>query len=385
MPWNETDAMDQRSKFVMAYLSDRFEMAELCRLYGISRPTGYKWVERHRTEGIAGLEERSRAARHCPHRMSQEVEQWLLVERRAHPQWGPRKLVRRYQNVHLHAGPSRSAVADLLRRQGLSHPRQRRRVPSPIGGRRVGAVEVANAIWTIDFKGQFRTGDGRWCYPLTVMDGATRYLLGCHGEPRVAGSLVERRMHRLFKHYGLPQAIHSDNGVPFAGPNMMGLSPLAVSWLKLGIQLRRSRPGCPQDNAAHERMHRTLKAETARPAALNLRAQQRRFHLFCLEYNQVRPHQALQDRTPSQLYTCSARSYPARPPVPEYPAHFEVRRVRTDGAIKWQGRRLFITTTLCSELVALEEVADGLWSVWFMAHLLGRIDQRTTKITYVPV
>lgn len=385
MPWNETDAMDQRSKFVMAYLSDRFEMAELCQLYGISRPTGYKWVERHRAEGIAGLQDRSRATRHCPHRMSSQVAQWLLAERRAHPRWGPRKLVRRYQNVHLQAGPSRSAVADLLRREGLSQPRRPRRTRGPVGGRCVGVVEVANAVWTIDFKGQFRTGDGRWCYPLTVMDSASRYLLGCHGEPRIAGSLVEPRMRRLFQHYGLPDAIHSDNGVPFAGPGKMGLSPLSVSWLKLGIELRRSRPGCPQDNGAHERMHRTLKAETTRPAATNLRAQQRRFHHFCLEYNQVRPHEALQDRTPSQLYTCSSRSYPARLQDPEYPAHFEVRRVRTDGAIKWQGRLLFITMTLCSELVAMEEIDDGLWSVWFMAHLLGRIDRRTTKITYVPV
>ena len=385
MPWNETDAMDQRSKFVMAYLSDRFEMAELCRLYGISRPTGYKWVERHRAEGITGLKERSRATRHCPHRMAPEVARWLLAERRAHPQWGPRKLVRRYQNTHSQVSPSRSAVADLLKRHGLSQPRRRRRVPNPVGGRRVGVVERANQVWTIDFKGQFRTGDGRWCYPLTVMDSATRYLLGCHGEPRIAGSLVQQRMQRLFKQYGLPDAIHSDNGVPFAGPNMMGLSTLAVSWLKLGIELHRSRPGCPQDNAAHERMHRTLKAETARPAAFNLRAQQGRFHRFCQEYNHVRPHQALQDRTPGELYTGSLRNYPTRPPVPEYPGHFDVRRVRTDGAIKWQGRLLFITMTLCSELVAVEEVADGLWSVWFMARLLGRIDRRTTKLTYVPV
>lgn len=165
----------------------------------------------------------------------------------------------------------------------------------------------------------------------------------------------------------------------------MGLSPLSVSWLKLGIELHRSRPGCPQDNGAHERMHRTLKAQTARPAAANLRAQQRRFHHFRQEYNQERPHEALQDRTPGELYTCSPRSYPARPPSPEYPGHFEVRRVRTDGSIKWHGGLLFITMTLCSELVALEEVADGLWSVWFMAHLLGRVDLRTMKITYVPV
>lgn len=385
MPWNETDAMDQRSQFVMAYSSGRFEMTELCRLYGVSRPTGYKWVERHRAEGVSGLKERSRAPRHCPHRMSAQVERWLLGERRAHPQWGPRKLLRRYRNAHLQLGPSRSAVADLLRRQGLSQPRRRRRVCGQ-GGGRVGVVTGANEVWTIDFKGQFRMGDGRWCYPLTVMDSASRYLLGCHGEPRILGSQVKQRMRGLFEHYGLPCAIHSDNGVPFASSTgLTGLSRLSVSWLKLGIELRRSRPGCPQDNGAHERMHRTLKAETARPPAATLRAQQCRFHRFRQEYNEERPHQALQDRTPSQLYACSPRSYPARLLAPEYPAHFEVRRVRTDGTIKWQGGLLFVTKSLCSELVALEEVDDGLWSVWFMAHLLGRIDLHTKKITYVPV
>lgn len=384
MPWNETDAMDQRCKFVMAYLTGQFEMAELCRLYGVSRPTGYKWVERHQAAGVAGLKERSRAPSHCPHRMSAKVERWLLAERRAHPQWGPRKLVRRYQNAHLQAGPSRSAVADLLRRHGLSRPRQRRRVPTR-GGRRVGVVALPNEVWTIDFKGQFRLGDRRWCYPLTVMDGASRFLLGCQGEARILGSQVKQRMRRLFDEYGLPRAIHSDNGAPFASTGLTGLTRLSISWLKLGIELRRSRPGCPQDNGAHERMHRTLKAETARPPAASLRAQQCRFHRFRQEYNEERPHQALQDCTPSQLYRCSPRSYPARLPSAEYPAHFEVRRVRTDGTIKWQGKLRFVSTSLCSELIALEEVDDGVWSLWFMAHLLGRIDLRTKKITYVPV
>lgn len=384
MPWNETDAMDQRSKFVMAYSTRQFEMTELCRLYGISRPTGYKWVERHQAEGVAGLKERSRAAHHCPHRMLPEVARWLLAERRAHPQWGPRKLLRRYRNAHLRAGPSRSAVADLLRRRGLSKPRRRRRVPAR-GGRSVGVVAIPNEVWTIDFKGQFRMGNRRWCYPLTVMDSASRYLLSCHGEPCIVGSQVKGQMRRLFEHYGLPRAIHSDNGAPFASTGLTGLTRLSVSWLKLGIELRRSRPGCPQDNGAHERMHRTLKAETARPPAANLRAQQCRFHRFRQEYNEERPHQALQDRTPSQLYRCSPRGYPARLQTPEYPAHFEVRRVRTDGTIKWQGKLRFITTSLCSERIALEEIDDGLWSLWFMAHLLGRIDLRTKRITYVPV
>jgi putative transposase len=384
MPWTETDAMDQRCEFVLAFLSGRFQMAELCRLYGVSRPTGYKWVERHRAEGMPGLKERPRATRHCPHRMAKEVAQWLLAERRAHPQWGPRKLLRRYRNAHAQTGPSRSAVADLLRRHGLSKPR-RRRNSSGRGGGRVGRAELANAVWTIDFKGHFRTGDHRWCYPLTVMDNASRYLLGCQGELRIQGSQVKQRMRRLFEQYGLPSAIHSDNGAPFAGTGLTRLSRLSVSWLKLGIELHRSRPGCPQDNGAHERMHRTLKAETTRPAAATLRAQQYRFHRFRREYNQERPHEALQDRTPSELYCQSPRSYPARLEPSCYPGHFEVRRVRSDGSIKWLGKMPFVSTALCSEQIGLEEVEEGIWSIWFMAHLLGRIDVRTMKITYVPV
>jgi transposase InsO family protein len=384
MPWTETDAMDQRCKFVMAYSSGQFEMAELCRLYAVSRPTGYKWVGRHREQGVLGLQPRSRAPRHCPHRMKEQAERWLLAERRAHPHWGPRKLLRRYQTAHSQAGPSRSAIADLLRRHGLSQPQRRRRVDQR-GGRRVVAVQAPNELWTIDFKGHFRMGDHRWCYPLTVMDSASRYLLACQGELRIQGEQVQRRMRELFECYGLPNAIHSDNGAPFAGTGSTGLSRLSVSWLKLGIELHRSRPGCPQDNGAHERMHRTLKAETARPAAANLRAQRRRFHHFRREYNQQRPHEALSDRTPSELYRCSTRAYPQRLERPHYPGHFQVRRVRTDGSIKWLGRFLFVSSALCGEFIALEEIEEGIWSLWFMAHLLGRIDVRTMKITYVPV
>lgn len=385
MPWTQSDAMDQRCKFVMAFFSGRFEMTELCRLHGISRPTGYKWVQRHRAEGHAGLRERSRAPLSCPHRMPAEDAQWLLAERHAHPHWGPRKLLRRYRNAHARLGPSRSAVADLLRRHGLSKPPRRRRCAAARGGQGVGQIQVVNAVWSIDFKGQFRTGDRRWCYPLTVMDSASRYLLGCHGETCIRGAQVQLRMRRLFQEHGLPAAIHSDNGAPFAGTGLTGLSRLSVSWLKLGIQLHRSRPGCPQDNGAHERMHRTLKAETTRPAAASLRAQQLRFHRFRQQYNQQRPHEALQDQTPSDIYRCSTRSYPTRMAPVHYPGHFQVRRVRSEGCIKWRGQLLFVSTALCGELIGLEEVEDGIWSLWFMTHLLGRLDLRTLKITYVPV
>jgi putative transposase len=386
MPWQETDAMDQRCRFVITYLSGQFEMSELCKDFGISRPTGYKWVERYRSKGAPGLQELSRAAHHCPHRMSAAAQRWLLAERRAHPSWGPRKLLKRFRDrCSSRNAPSRSAIAALLRRHGLSQPRKRRRVARAQGGARVLRVHQPNALWTIDFKGQFRLGDFRWCYPLTVMDSASRFLLDCDAQARISGNTVRERMKRLFQCYGLPHTIHSDNGSPFASSSPTGLSQLSVYWLKLGITLHRSRPGCPQDNGAHERMHRTLKAETARPPCSNLRAQQRRFRRFQSEYNQERPHEALNDLTPSQLYRPSLRPYPTRIEPPHYPGHFHVRRVRTDGSIKWLGRLLFVSSALCAERLGMEEVDDGLWSIWFMNHLLGRLDVRTMKIIYLQV
>jgi hypothetical protein len=217
------------------------------------------------------------------------------------------------------------------------------------------------------------------------MDRATRYLLECEAHRAISASAVSQRMHWAFKHYGLPEAIHSDNGVPFASTGLAGLSRLSVSWLKLGIRLQRSRPACPQDNGSHERMHRTLKAHTTRPPAADLRSQQRRFNQFRNEYNRDRPHEALNDDTPSQHYSSSPRPYPSKIELPQYPGHFHLRSVRTDGSIKWQGQLLFLSTALCGEIVGLEEIDDGLWSLCFMKHLLGRIDVRTMKINHVPV
>lgn len=387
MPWCESDAMDQRCKFVIRYLSGQFEMTELCRSYRISRPTGYKWVERYRAQGAVGLQERSRAPHHCPHRMSQKAAQWLLSERRAHPSWGPRKLLRRYLNGHARqSAPSRSAIAALLRRHGLSEPRRTRRcAATPPGQRSLCAPSAPNELWTIDYKGEFLTGDHRWCYPLTVRDSASRYVLQIRAHPSISGEATHQCMQWAFKHYGLPNAIHSDNGVPFASRGLAALSRLSVHWLKLGITLHRSRPACPQDNAAHERMHRTLKAETTRPPAANLCAQQRRFNRFREQFNHERPHEALNEDTPAQHYRPSPRAYPSPLQPPQYPGHFHVRSVRTDGSIKWCGKTLFISSALCGEQIGLQEIDDGLWSVFFMTHLLGRIDGRTMKILSVPV
>jgi transposase InsO family protein len=386
MPWNESTRMDERGRFVQAYLSGQFSMTELCRGAGVSRPTGYLWVGRYRCQGEAGLVDRSHAPQRCPHRTPETVVAQLVALRRQHPHWGPRKLLRvaakRWPALPL---PSRSATAGILNRAGLVAERPRR-VPAPQRAAQAVQRPVApNALWTIDFKGQFRTGDHRWCYPLTVADAASRYLLECHGQLRPNAAPVLQRLRRLFREQGLPERIHSDNGVPFASTGIGGLSRVSLEWLKLGIGIERSRPGCPQDNASHERMHRTLKQATARPPAAHLAAQQRRFDHFRREFNHERPHEALADHLPDEFYRPSPRAYPERLPEPHYPGHFEWRRVTHAGELRWRGRRLFLGNVLARELIGLEEIDDGVWSVYFAHHLLARLDEQVGRLIEVPV
>lgn len=382
MPWDETTRMEQRVRFVDDLGSCLYTMTELCERYGISRKTGYKWAQRYGFEGIDGLRDRSRAPESCPHRMPEKVSAALLELRRDHPTWGPRKLLawlrKRQPKV---SWPAASTVGDLLKRHGLvreQRHRSRRRAPS--GGPLVEA-SAPNQVWTSDFKGQFRTGDGRLCYPLTVVDRFSRFLLGVEGLDSVAEATAWPVFERLFREHGLPEVIRTDNGSPFAsGSAVAGLSRLSVRWIKLGIRPERIKPGHPEQNGAHERMHRTLKAETARPPAASRPAQQERFAEFRRVYNEQRPHEALKQRTPSELYEPSAREYPSREPKPEYPGHFSVRSVRQSGEIKWQGGYLFLSETLSGEPVGLEETGDGIWSVYFGPVLLGRFDEREKKL-----
>ena len=380
MPWNESTAVNERCRFVMSYLEKQLPMSELCADYGITRPTGYKWVNRFEQWGLAGLEDLSRAPHHCPHRMSEEVAQWMLQERCTHPSWGARKIVARFKRRFARAtAPSRSAVSQLFKRAGLSQAVSRRRKPERAGGAHA-PVSEPNALWTIDFKGHFRTRDHRYCYPLTVMDGATRYLLACRGGLNTRTGWVMSFVDQLFKEYGLPTAIHSDNGSPFACYASVGrLSRLSLHWLKLGIAIERSLLACPQDNPAHERMHRTLKAHTTRPPAAHLALQQTRFDHFLHEYNQERPHSAIADRTPAELYRPSARAYPSHLPSPEYPGHFEQRRVRK-GCFKWKNQLRFIGKVLDGQVLGLEEIDDGVWSIHLFNHLLGRLDEHDGKV-----
>jgi transposase InsO family protein len=386
--------MDERASFVFAFETGRFGVGELCSEYGISRKTGYKWLARFREGGVAALADRSRAPHTCPHRMSEEMAALFRQERGRHPFWGPRKLLDRLSKSppealeHMRGQgqclPAASTVGEALRRAGLVQPRKRRSRPPHPGASELSGVALApNDVWSADFKGEFRTRDARWCYPLTVSDAASRYLLACQGLPSTGHAGARPCFERLFREYGLPAAIRSDNGCPFCSVGLCGLSRLSVWWMKLGIAHQRIAPGKPQQNGRHERMHRTLKAETTRPPARDMQKQQERFSEFRREYNRERPHEALGMRTPSSIWTPSERAMPQRLKQPEYPGHMEVRSVRNKGEIKFLGHCVFVSEVLVSEYVALEETGDGVWSLFFCNSLLGRIDQRDMKL--VPI
>ncbi len=380
MPWSKTTPMTERARFIADLESKLYTMTELCERYGISRKTGYKWAERFVAEGLRGLEDRSRAPKSCPHQSEAHVVEALVAARHKHPRWGPRKLLKILSKRHPEwSWPAASTAGQILKRHGLVSARRRRKPPQP-GRRPHLEVTSPNDLWTCDFKGQFRTGDRRYCYPLTIADHLSRYLLGCQGQLSTATAGARSLFERVFRENGLPKAMLSDNGGPFSSPALGGLSRLSVWWIKLGIQPLRIERGKPQQNGAHERMHRTLKAETTRPPAANLAEQQISFDAFRKQFNEERPHEALDQRPPAEFYAPSPRSYPDPLPQVAYPGHFEVRKVRRNGMIKWQGSDLFLSEVLAGESVGLEEVDDGIWSLHFSAQLLARFDERNRKL-----
>jgi transposase InsO family protein len=381
MPWQEMSLMDQRLQFVAAYQRGFCSMKELCARAAVSRKTGYKWLERYEELGAAGLAERSHAPHVCPHRIEPTVAGLFLAARRSHPTWGPGKL--RQYLAPRHRGveewPAISTIADLLKRNGLVHRRRRRRSPLHPGAVAIHTTE-ANDLWTADFKGQFRTRNGIYCYPLTIADQHTRFLLRVQGLLSVKVAGARTVFERTFREYGLPVAIRTDNGVPFANTGLHGLTQLSVWWLRLGIQHQRIRPASPQENGAHERMHRTLKAETTRPPAIDLVRQQRIFTSFQREYNEERPHAALNGATPSSQYTPARRAFPSTLPALEYPSHFLVKRVTSAGTIRFKHKLLFLASALHTHHVGLDESADGIWSLYLGQVLLGYINERTMTV-----
>jgi transposase InsO family protein len=381
MPWREMLPMDQRIQFVGEFLSGFFTMTELTAHYGVSRKTGYKWVERYEAHGVAGLTDRSRRPHESPRATEPTLVQALVRVRKRHPRWGAKKLlgvVRR--EAPTAAWPTRSTVCDLLSRAGLVPPRRRRaRPPVPLPTA-LAPIVRANGTWTTDFKGAFRTGDGIYCYPLTLRDGWSRYVLRCDALAGQTYEATRRRFARAFAQYGLPERIRSDNGGPFAGPGLGRLSRLSVWWMRLGIVPERIALGRPDQNGAHEQFHSVLSADTARPPAPNGGAQQRRFDRFRLEYNYERPHEALHDQPPATCYTASTRLLPATLPPIEYAGHMEVRRVSTVGCVSWRNRAVFLSEGLVGESVGFEEVDDGVWTVSFASIVLARFDERRGHI-----
>ena len=372
--------MDQRVAFIADWLRDEWTMTELAERYQISRKTAYKWVDRYAVDPAHGLADRSRAPTRHGRAMADPVRASVLALRRAHPHWGPKKL-RAILTRRAPGGvwPAPSTMGELLRREGLSQPRRRVRYVVPLT-QPLAAAHAPNDVWTTDFKGWFRTTDRTRCDPLTVADACSRFVLCCQIVPPSERG-VRPWFERTFQEYGLPRAMRSDNGSPFATTGAARLSHLAVWWLKLGIQLDRIDPGHPEQNGRHERFHLTLKQETATPPATTVRQQQRRFDQMRHEFNTERPHEALDQQPPARVYVPSPRPYPDRLEDPWYDATHQVRRVKATGQIRWQGDLIFVSEAVRGELIGLAETERGDWIARFMHLELGRIDRHTRRFT----
>jgi putative transposase len=380
--------VDEKMAFIGEWLRGELPMTVLCARYGISRDTGYRLVERYQREGPEGVKPRSRA----PHRhglaMAEEIAAAIVSLRRRRPYWGPKKLRAVLQRGDpKRRWPAPSTIGDLLRREGLSAPRRRRRAAVPMTQPFL-PVREPNDLWCIDFKslplartgGWFRTADGQRCDPLTITDADSRFLIECRIVPQTIAA-VQPVVDQAFRELGLPQAMRSDNGPPFASSRAAGgLTRLSVHWVKLGIRLEHIDPGSPQQNGRHERMHATLKAETSRPPAATLAEQQVRFDRFRNDFNDNRPHEALGQVPPTSRYRPSPLGYPSRIEEPWYDAEHAVRRVRPNGEIKWGGDLVFLSEALAGEPVGIAETEPGDWLVRFADVELGVIDRRTKRL-----
>lgn len=379
MSWQITNAKEERKLFIVDWLKREFTMKALCARYGVSRKTGYKWLERFKQEGEKGLEERSHARHSYANETPKEIKKRLIELKLRFPTWGPQKLLDWLEEEERdRAWPASSTIGEILKRHGLVKPRRyKRRVVSQ--NEPFSECDSNNAVWSADFKGQFKVG-GSYCYPLTIMDNFSRYLLSCEGLKHPNMEETRRCIERVFKEYGLPASIRTDNGQPFASIGLGGLTALNIWWIKLGIRHERIQPGCPQQNGRHERMHRTLKEATAKPAEGNFEDQQRSFDAFRKEYNEERPHQALAKKRPAEIYTGSLRPYPEQIEEVHYPNHYLIRQVKTNGEIKWFGKRYYVSELLHKEPIGLEPIDEERAIVYFGHHKLGLIDARSDKI-----
>ena len=379
MPWKEVRPMDQKMLFIAGYLRDDRMFSELCRLYGISRKTGYKWISRYERHGFQGLEELSSKPHSCPHQTPYFMRKEIIELRQKRIKPGPKKiqslLLKRYTESDI---PSKTTIYNILRSEGLVESRKLRRHVPP-GVKPLKAGRDPNDLWTADFKGQFLTGDRQWCFPLTVMDDVSRYLLGCKGLSGTGTQGSKEQFDKLFREYGLPLRIRTDNGVPFASLSTAGLSQLSIWWIRLGIIPERIDKGRPQQNGNHERMHRTLKDAVIKPPEKTMARQQQAFERFQVEYNEDRPHESLSQETPASRYRPSPKRMPKRLPELEYPGHYRVTPISSHGVVYCFGKMIYVGHLLIGERIGMDEIDDGVWNLYFGPVHLGRIDLREGK------
>lgn len=385
MPWKETCAMKERLKMISLFETGKYTVTELAEQFKITRKTAHKWLGRFADEGASGLDERSRAPHRCPRATPKDVILAVVRAKQAHPTWGPAKLAPCSGEPPevINAWPAVSTRGRILGLHGLVSQRKHRRRVSPWFQPFLGANRPNN-VWCADFKGWIRTGDGTRCDPLTISDACTRMLLCCQILTKPDYRHVRPQFERVFREYGLPVAIRTDNGYPFASTGAGGLSPLSVWWVKLGIMPERIKPGHPEQNGRHERMHRTLKQETMKPPADTPQAQQQSCDSFRSIYNTARPHEALGQKPPASLYVPSPRPYPKRLVDIEYPPFTEVRRVRSNGQIKWRGNFVYVSEALIGELVGITEEKES-WLVSFGPIPLGLLYPHISSLSILPL
>jgi transposase InsO family protein len=380
MPWKEHGVMEERLRFIEEWRSQDWTIAELCRFYGVTRTTGYKWLGRYEEGGLEGLRDWSRAPHRHPNEVSAEIEELVIAVRGKHPSWGAPKIRARMERDHARlALPAESTIGAILQRNGLTVTRKRRPRSRP-SNEPLAHADAANQVWSADYKGWFRTQDGTRIDPLTITDNYSRYLFRCQSVAAADTVHSKPVFAAAFREFGLPHRIRTDNGAPFGSNGESGLTELSAWWIKLGIVPERITPGKPQQNGRHERMHRTLKQETASPPAANRRRQQERFDQFRQEYNHQRPHQALGQKTPGSCYEPSPRPYPERIKPAEYPAGWLLRRVSPGGQMRWTSTNIFVSHALEGEQVGLEPFAEHHWRVWFCSYELGTFDAESQRI-----
>ena len=376
--------MEEKLRFIFDLEQGERSMSELCASYGIARETGYVWLRRYRELGIDGLIEKKRAALRHPNQTPAEMERMIVELRQAHMRWGPRKLKQVLERDQPgRVWPVQSTIGVLLKREGLVVGR-RKRLRTPPYTEPLAHADGANRLWCADFKGWFRTRDGERIDPLTISDAHSRYLLRCQAVEKTNTARVQGIFEAAFREYGMPEAVRTDNGAPFASRAVAGLSRLAVWWMKLGIKPERIEAGHPEQNGRHERMHRTLKQETAEPAAGNRREQQRVMDRFRQEYNQVRPHEALRMQTPAAVYQPSPRRFPAVVPEPEYPETMLVRSVRSQGQFRWKKHEVFVSEVLYGERIGLLPVEEDCYTVYFGQFPIAGFDGRHAFLVPLP-